>query len=103
MNLCVHENLIKPVGSKQSCLSGNNKKTTTTKSYLKHHYLNKMARRPGCTAGCCLFFLSSVCAAENVSCAVVAKQVEDVFLERANKIKAAAAAETQMTHVSTLI
>lgn len=26
MNLRVHENLIKSVGSKQSCLSGNNKK-----------------------------------------------------------------------------
>lgn len=78
-------------------------KRTPAKSYLKRPYLNKMARRPDRTAGCCLFFFGSVYAAENVPCAVVAKEVEDVFLERANKIKAAAAAETQMTHVSTLI
>lgn len=45
--------------SKAACLETT--KTTTTKSYLKHRYLNKKGRRPGCTAGCCLSVLPQQC------------------------------------------
>lgn len=58
MNLCVHENLIKPVGSKQSCLCGNNKNDNNEKLFetpLFNH------QRPGCTAGCCLSVLPQQC------------------------------------------
>lgn len=61
-----------------------------------------MAWRARCSASRCLLVLGGVCAAEKGSCGVVAKEVENVFLERANKIKAAAA-ETQMSRVSTPI